>query len=98
MNEAELHDLLKNDPERAWPLVREFVHRHPGSATAQDFIEDLVYEHDLSFIPRIESAALDDPIFREVVVQCHVGGMATAGVEAFRHLQGRLSIEGQRSG
>jgi hypothetical protein len=81
---------VKSDPERAWPQVLAFVREHPESAAAGDLIEDLVYEHDQLFIARIESAALADPVVREVVEQAYVGGVATEGAQEFRQVQERL--------
>ena len=89
-NEDELHGLVKSDPERAWPLVLAFVRGHPELAASQDMVEDFVYEHNLKFIDRMEAAALADSIFREVVEQAYVGGVATDGAEEFRRLQDRL--------
>ena len=91
-SQDELHGLVKSDPERAWPLVLAFVQGHPDSAASQDMIEDFVYEHDMKFIYRIEAAAVDDPVVREIVEQAHVGGFATEGAEEFRRLQDRLRL------
>lgn len=71
-------------------MVLAFVRAHPGSALAQDLIEELVYEHDEQFIPRIEAAALQDPLMREVVEQAYVGGVASEGAEQFHRLQDQL--------
>ena len=89
-SQDELHDMVKSDPERAWPLALEFVRRHPELAASQDLIEDFVYEHEVKFIDWIEAAALADPVVREVVEHAHVGGFATAGSEEFGRLQARL--------
>ena len=94
VTEDELHELVKNDPERAWPLVLAFVRDNPGSLTSYDLIEDFVYEHDEQFIDRIEAAALHDPVVREVVEHAHVGGFATVGPERFHLLQDRLRCRG----
>jgi hypothetical protein len=90
MTEDELHDLVRVDPERAWPIVLEFVRDNSGSAVAQDLVEDFVYEHDVAFVSRIREAALGDPRFRDVVLQCHVGGFATTGADEFNRLQADL--------
>jgi hypothetical protein len=86
----DLHELVKSDPELAWPRVLAFVRGHPDLAAAQDLIEHLVYDHNEQFIHRIEAAALDDPVVRGVVEQAYVGGVASEGAEQFRRLQDRL--------
>ena len=88
---SDLHALIRTSPDEAWPLVVEFVRGHPGSAEAEDFIEDLVYEHDERFLDQLEASALADPTFRAVIQQAYVGGVATTGAERFHELQRRLS-------
>jgi hypothetical protein len=86
----ELHELVKSDPERAWPEVLAFIHDYPDlSAEAQDLVEDFVYEHDERFISSLESAA-EDPAMRAVIEKAYVGGFATVGAERFHALQERL--------
>ncbi len=86
----EIHELIKSDPERAWPEVLRFVHRHSSSSEAQDLIQDLVYEWDTRFLDRLEAPALSDQLVAEVIDQSYVGGFATEGCEQFRQLQERL--------
>jgi hypothetical protein len=88
----ELHELITSDPELAWPRVLAFVREHPGTAEAQDFVEDLVYEHDMQFIERLEAEAFVDPALRSVIEQAYVGGVATEGAEQFNRLQERLRL------
>jgi hypothetical protein len=90
MQGDDLHELVKSDPERAWPMVLELLRAHPESAAAGHLIEDFVYEHDERFIDRIEAAALADPILRDIVDQAYVGGFASVGAERFHRLQDRL--------
>jgi hypothetical protein len=95
---SSLHELVRIDPERAWPLVLKFVRNHPALAESQDLIEDLVYEHDDRFITRIEAAALDDPVIADVVMQAYVGGVATEGARMFADLRERLHARGDQPG
>jgi len=85
-----LHELVKTDPEAAWPRVVAFIQEHPEKAEGVDLLEDFVYEHDDRFVGRIEEAALADSRVREVVDQAHVGGFATIGAEEFHNIQERL--------
>jgi hypothetical protein len=57
----DLPDLVKSDPERAWPRVLAFVQQHPEDESAGALIEDFVYEHNDQFIGRIEAAAPRGP-------------------------------------
>lgn len=86
----DLKELVRSDPERAWPRVLAFVRAHPESAAGHAMIEDFVYEHDDRFISRIEAAALEDSTVREIVVQAYIGGVASEGAEQFWRLQDRL--------
>jgi hypothetical protein len=83
-----LHTLVKEDPEAAWPRVVRFIQQHPELAA--DLVEDFVYEHDERFIGRIEAMAGADPVFRSVVEEAYVAGVATPGAEKFAALQRRL--------
>ncbi|MEK6720474.1 MAG: hypothetical protein AABZ33_07355 [Chloroflexota bacterium] len=86
----DLHALVETDPEKAWPLVLDFIRDQPNSAAGLDFLEDFVYEHDERFISRIEAAAMADPVIYHFVDQAYVGGVATARADAFYRLQQRL--------
>jgi deferrochelatase/peroxidase EfeB len=85
-----LHELVAKDPEQAWPLVLAYIREHPDLASAQDLVEDFIYEHDNRFVDRIEAAARQEPVVRNVVEQAYVGGFATLGAERFQRLQERL--------
>jgi hypothetical protein len=90
---TDLHELVRTDPEAAWPKVVAFVREHPESAyESHDLIEDFVYLHDMQFMSRIELAAVADPVFREAVAQAYVGGFATNGAREFRLLQERFRL------
>ena len=91
--EDELYELLRSDPEAAWPRVLDFASKHPESASASALIEDFVYLHNDRFISRLEEAVLHDPILREIVEQAYVGGDASVGAEQFNRLQDRLRSE-----
>ncbi len=90
MEFQELHDLLRSDPERAWPSVLEYLRDFSETGEAIDLIEDLVYDRDDRFIDRLACAALADPAVRAVVEQAYIGGFATKGAEAFHRLQESL--------
>lgn len=38
----ELYELVKTDPERAWPALLSYVNEHPEAAPAQGMIEEWV--------------------------------------------------------
>ena len=90
MEGDDLHELVKSDPERAWPMVLALLRIHPDWVEAAHLMEDFVYEHDERFIDRIEAAALADPIVRDIVDQAYVGGFASVGAERLHRLQDRL--------
>lgn len=87
---GDLHELVRTDPDTAWPMVLAYIRNHPASAAAIDLIEDLVYEHNDRFISRIEAAALTQEAVRFVVEQAYVGGITTEGADKFGALQERL--------
>jgi hypothetical protein len=93
METDDLHELVKTDPEAAWPQVVELLRIGEDPARAQDLLEDFVYEHDDRFIDRIADAAASEPVIRSVVQEAYVGGVATRGAEASHELQQRLSAD-----
>jgi hypothetical protein len=90
MDQANVHDLVKSDPERAWPVIVQLIKDGSDPIAALDRLEDLIYEHADRFIARIRTEAHADPLFRGVVVEAHVGGFSSAGVDEFRRFQEEL--------
>jgi hypothetical protein len=86
-------DLVRSDPERAWPLVVQFASEHPEDASATSLLEEFIYEHDDRYIDRMEEAARAHPMVKELIAQAYVGGIAGSGIEEFHRLQGRLRRE-----
>jgi hypothetical protein len=64
----ELNQLVRVNPERAWPLIKEAVRLSPNDRVlafvAAGPLEDLIRLHARQFIDRIEAAASSDNRFR----------------------------------
>jgi hypothetical protein len=67
----ELHDLVRSDPESAWPAVVEVVARVTDNETLEyvsaDILEDLVCADPRGLIDRIEVLATSDAHFRRAL-------------------------------
>lgn len=86
-------ELVRSDPDRAWPLVVRFANEHPEDGHASSLLEAFVYEHDDRFMGRMEEAARTHPMVKELIAQVYVGGMDIHGIEEFHRLQRRLRRE-----
>ena len=86
-----LFELVRADPETAWPLVLAYAKAHPEDASA--LIEEFIYEHDDRYVDRLEGAARADPVIRELIAMAYVGGFTTVGADRFHALQARLRQE-----
>jgi hypothetical protein len=83
-----LFELVRSDPETAWPLVISYAKEHPGDGRSSSLIEEFIYQHDDRFVDWMELAARDDWLIRELIAQAYVGGIA--GGERFHELQAHL--------
>lgn len=92
-DQAPLFDLVRSDPDGAWPLVLAYAKEHAGDGFASALIEEFIYEHDDRFIDRLEAVARADPVLRELIAMAYVGGTASRGAKRFRELQARLGKE-----
>ena len=68
---SELNRLLVEEPEEAWALIRRLV-AHAETSVALECVaagplEDLLCEHGLQFIDRVEAAAHHDPRFKQAL-------------------------------
>jgi hypothetical protein len=84
-----LLELVRSDPEAAWPLVIAYTKEHPEDGYSSALIEEFVYSHDDRFVDRMEFIAGEDLTIRELIAQAYVGGIA--GGKRFNELQARLS-------
>ena len=64
----ELDDLVREEPERAWPIILLIIARAPSdlflAIVAAGPLENLLCEHGINFIERVEQEAACDPRFR----------------------------------
>lgn len=64
----ELHDTIRDDPDAAWPLVVEVVHRGPSHGLSafdtMSPLRDLLRKHGAAVIDRLERAAPDSVLIR----------------------------------
>jgi hypothetical protein len=69
--EEELDDAVRDDPERAWPIICEVIRRISAddilAYVAAGPLEDLLVHHPHVFIDRVESLAKEDAHFRRAV-------------------------------
>ena len=67
----ELNDVVREDPERAWPIICEIIRRIDVddilAYVAAGPLEDLLGHHPHAFIDRVESLAKQDAHFRRAV-------------------------------
>lgn len=93
-----MRDLVRLQPEEAWPVIRAIVTAADDERTLCDvgagILENLVRDHGAQFIDRIESAARGDAKFR-VALSCvwasesPVGSRIATVLEALDGRQGR---------
>lgn len=66
--EDRLDDLVRNDPEAAWPIVKELIRRARADEVlayiAAGPLENLLCYHPHAFIDRVEALAASDAHFR----------------------------------
>jgi hypothetical protein len=88
-----LHRLVREDPETAWPELRDRL-CSPGprdEALLDDLVEDLMFNDPDRFIDRIEAVVEECPNARDPIARAHIGGRASSpGLERFWALQERL--------
>ena len=67
----EIDNRIWNDPERAWPVIREILRRISAdnvlAYVAAGPLEDLLVRHPYAFIDRVEALARKDGHFRRAV-------------------------------
>lgn len=67
----QLEDLIRNDPETAWAIIQELVHRATHDEVlayiAAGPLENLLCNHARSFIDRVEALAAQDAHFRRAL-------------------------------
>ncbi len=68
---SDVDDLVREDPERAWPVILVILERIAPDPASKSFqllaagpLEDLLVHHGSAFIDRIESEARKRPSFR----------------------------------
>ena len=89
-----LMELVRSDPEHAWPLVLAYAEEHPEDAgRTSALIEEFIYEHGDRLLDRMASAAAESSILRDLIASAYVGGVASRGAEEFHRLQARLQRE-----
>ncbi|MBA3485713.1 MAG: hypothetical protein H0T88_00730 [Lysobacter sp.] len=68
---ARFFDLGETDPEACWQAILEIVQRQPSEqilgVLSAGPLEDLIEEHGLQFIDRIEDEARKSPVFRRML-------------------------------
>jgi hypothetical protein len=79
-------DWIEENPEAAWDRMLVIVGEGADMVTASSILDVLVDHHAPAFLDRIAAAA-EDPVFRELVVNVHLGDIDGPGVDAFRLLQ-----------
>jgi hypothetical protein len=69
----ELSDLIRDDPDGAWQITVELVGRASDDETlgyvAAGALEDLLSQHPVAMIGRVESRARQDARFRKAVAR-----------------------------
>lgn len=71
----QLADIVRNEPERAWPLMMALLH-----AVDDDLVnyvgagplEDIIRYHGAGIVDRVEAAARDDERFRRAVLEINL--------------------------
>jgi hypothetical protein len=67
----ELNDVVRDDPERAWPIICEIIRRISAddilAYVAAGPLENLLVHHPHAFIDRVESLAKQDAHFRRAL-------------------------------
>jgi hypothetical protein len=68
---AEIHDLIRSDPERVWPILLELVARAPDDEglafVAAGPLEELIQMHLSAFLDRLVEQTRRNPRFREAM-------------------------------
>jgi uncharacterized protein DUF6869 len=66
-----LHELVRDEPELAWPVIREIRQIDASGAILANLaagpVEELLVHHGSEFIERIEALGKDDPVFRKML-------------------------------
>ena len=67
----ELDDLVRGEPERAWPIILSLIHASDSdqflAIVAAGPLENLVCEHGPAFIERVERLSAQDGQFRHAL-------------------------------
>jgi hypothetical protein len=67
----ELDDLVRDEPERAWQIIRRLCEKSPDeqfeSILAAGPVEDLLSQHGPAFIERVEQEAAANPRFNHLL-------------------------------
>lgn len=68
---AELDDMVRDDPERAWPIILHLCEQSPNeefeSILAAGPMENLLSQHGPAFIERVELEAARNPRFNHLL-------------------------------
>jgi len=66
-----LDDLCQNSPDLAWEVIQEILEADQSDAVVANLaagpLEDLLAEHGLKFINRVEERARQNPMFRHLL-------------------------------